>query len=76
MCQYALYRMRFPLAGGLTDACADFGGLLPHPDLIAIVTDMSIADHPGISITYDRRIHRHIQKLAQNETDPRIISLS
>ena len=63
--QYVLYRMRFVLAGDLTDAWADFGGLVAQLNLIALVTDMAITDHPGIAITYDRRIHRHIQKLAQ-----------
>ena len=64
MSQYVLYRILFALAGDLTDAWVDFGGLVARLDLIALVTDMSITDHPGIAITYGRRIHRHIQKLA------------
>ena len=64
MSQYVLYPMRFSLSGDLTDAWSDFGGLAARLDLIALVTDMSITDHPGIAITYGRRIHRHIQKLA------------
>ena len=63
--QYMLYRVRFALVGDLTDAWADFGGFVAHLDLIALVADISIKDHPWIAITYDRRIHRHIQKLAQ-----------
>ena len=70
MGQYMLYRLRFALAGDLTDACADFGGLVAQLNLIALVTDMSIADHPGVAITYDRRVRRHIQKLAQKRASP------
>ena len=65
MSQYFLYRLRFVLAGDLTDVWSDCGGLIAQLNLIALVTDMSITDHPGIAITYDHRIHRHIQKLAQ-----------
>ena len=65
MCLYMLYRMRFVFPGDLADTWADFGGLVAQFNRIALVTDMSIADRPGIAITYDRRIRRHVQKLAQ-----------
>ena len=63
--QYVLYRMRFVLAGDLTGAWADFGGLQAQMNFIYLITDLSITDHPGIALTYEKRIHRHIQKLAQ-----------
>ena len=44
---FALYRMRIALAGDLTGAWADFGGLVAHLDLIAPVTDMPTAYHQG-----------------------------
>ena len=37
------------------------GGIIAQLNLIARVTDMSITDHPGISIKYAHRIRRHIQ---------------
>ena len=66
MRHYMLYRMRFVMAGDLTGAWADFGGgLVAQLNLVALAPDMSIADRPGVAITYDRRIRRHIQKLSQ-----------
>ena len=60
--------MRFVLAGDLAGDWADFGGLADQVNLIALVTDMSITDRPGIPITYDLRTHRHIRKLAQKRS--------
>ena len=68
--QYMLYRVRFSLAGDLTDARAYFGGLVARLNLIALVTDISPPGHPEIAITYDRRIHRHIQKSARKRDSP------
>ena len=65
MGQYILYRVRFPLAGDLTYAWADFGGLVARLSNIALVTDMSITDHPGIAVTYGRLIRRRNHKLAR-----------
>ena len=62
--QYFYYRMRFILAGDLMGAWADFGGLTDQINLLGIVLDMPITDHAGIAITYDRRIHQLIRKLA------------
>ena len=62
--QYALYRLRFILAGDLTDVWEDFGGLTAQINHLATVIDLSITDHAGIAITYDHRIHVLIQKAA------------
>ena len=52
------------MAGCLTDAWGGFGGLVGHLSRLANVLDLSIADPPGIAVTYDRRIHALIQKAA------------
>ena len=61
-----LYRMRFVRTGDLADDWADCGGLAAQFNIIAIVTGMSITDRPAVALKYDRRLHRHIRKLAQN----------
>ena len=64
--QYALYRVRFILDGDLTDARGEFGGLVAQFSHLALVLDLSITDHAGIAVTYDRLIHQLIHK-----TDPK-----
>ena len=66
--QYFYYRMRFILAGDLTDAWADFGGLTAQINMLGIVLDMAITDHAGIALTYDYRIHQLIRKLAHKRS--------
>ena len=60
-----MYRVRLVLAGDLVGAWANFGELIAHINLIALLMDMSITGHLGIAIAYGRRIRRRIQKLAQ-----------
>ena len=62
--QFALYRMKFIMAGDLADARGGFGGLVGQLNHLANVLDMSITDHPGIAATYGRRIRALIQKTA------------
>ena len=66
--QYVMCRMRFVSAGDLSGASDDFGGPVSQLNLIAIFTDMAIADRAGVAITYSRRIHRNSQKLSQKSS--------
>ena len=62
--QYALYRLRFILAGDLAGAWEEFGGLPAQINHLANVIELPIADHAGIAVTYDRRIRALIAKTA------------
>lgn len=64
--QYALYRLRFIIAGDLTDAWAEFGGITAQLNHLAVVLGLPITDHAGIAVTYDFRLRRAAQKLAKN----------
>ena len=62
--KYALYRIRYIIAGDLTDAWGELGGLAAQINHPSIVWDLSITDHAGIAATYGRRIHQMIRKTA------------
>ena len=62
--QYALYRVKYILAGDLASAWSEYGGLTAQINNMANVLEISIEDNAGVSITYDYRILQHIRKLA------------
>ena len=66
--QYAIYRVRFTPAGDLTDSWGDFGGLTAQLDHLANVLELSITDHAGIAVAYDRRAHLMMQKEARKRS--------
>ena len=66
--QFILCRMRFIPAWDLADAWADYGGLVPQINQLAVVLDLSITDRPCIAVTYDYRMRRAIQKIAKSRS--------
>ena len=66
--QYVLHRLRYILAGDLTDAWCEFGGLSAQLNHLAVVVGLSISDHAGIAVTYDFRMHRAVQKMVKNRS--------
>ena len=66
LCQYVLHRLRYILAGDLTGARSEFGGLTAQLNHLAVVTGLSVSDHAGIAVAYDFRMHKAVQKMAKN----------
>ena len=62
--QFALYRLRFSLAGDLAGVWAEYGGIVSQINNLAVALDLSITDRPGIDVTCDCRMRRAIQKIA------------
>ena len=74
--QFVLYRMRYVLAGDLTDARSEFGGIADQLNHLAAVLGLSITDHAGISDACVLRIRRPIQKMAKTGRQARTTSNS
>ena len=66
--QFILRRLRYILAGDLTEAWSEFGGLSAQLSHLSVVIGLSISDHQGIAVTYDFRMHKAAQKMVKNRS--------
>ena len=66
--QFVIYGLRCVLARDLAGAWGDYGGIVAQINHLAVALYLSITDHPGIAVTYDRRARRMIRKISKTRS--------